>query len=183
MKLKTLLLGAIASTAFAPMALADGHEGERGRDGEVKVIYWQAPSILNPYLSGGTKDLESSSLIIEPLARFDQDGNLVPYLTDEVPTVGNGGVSEDLTSITWKLSAGLTWSDGSPVTSADLVFTAQYCMDPEGGCAQLSKFDGVTSVEAIDELTAKVTFDQPKPNPYGPFVGGTVSDYPSGTIR
>ena len=50
MKLKTLLLGAIASTAFAPFALADGHEGERGRDGEVKVIYWQAPSILNPYL-------------------------------------------------------------------------------------------------------------------------------------
>ena len=99
---------------------------------------------------------------------------MVPYLTDEVPTVGNGGVSEDLTSITWKLQAGLLWSDGSPVTSADLVFTAQYCMDPEGGCAQLAKFDGVTSVEAIDELTAKVTFDQPKPNPYGPFVGASL---------
>ena len=64
MKLKTLLLGAIASTAFAPMALADSHEGERGRDGEVKVIYWQAPSILNPYLSGGTKDIESSAVVI-----------------------------------------------------------------------------------------------------------------------
>jgi peptide/nickel transport system substrate-binding protein len=172
MKLKTLLLGAIASTAFAPFALADGHEGERGRDGEVKVIYWQAPSILNPYLSGGTKDIESSSLVIEPMARHDQDGNLVPYLTEEVPTVANGGVSEDLTSITWKLKEGLLWSDGSPVTSADLVFTAQYCMDPEGGCAQLAKFDGVTSVEAIDALTTKVTFDQAKPNPYGPFVGG-----------
>ena len=49
------------------------------------------------------------------------------------------------------VTAGLTWSDGSPVTSADLVFTAQYCMDPEGGCAQLAKFDGVDSVEAIDE--------------------------------
>ena len=106
------------------------------------------------------------------MARHDQDGNLVPYLTEEVPTVANGGVSEDLTSITWKLKEGLLWSDGSPVTSADLVFTAQYCMDPEGGCAQLAKFDGVTSVEAIDALTTKVTFDQAKPNPYGPFVGG-----------
>ena len=38
MKLRTLLLGAIATTAFAPMAMADAHEGERGRDGEVKVI-------------------------------------------------------------------------------------------------------------------------------------------------
>ena len=45
-------------------------------------------------------------------------------------------------------------------------------MDPEGGCAQLTKFDGVTSVEAVDDLTVKVTFDQPTPFPYGPFVGG-----------
>ncbi|MGJ8616679.1 MAG: peptide ABC transporter substrate-binding protein, partial [Sulfitobacter sp.] len=67
MKMRTLLMGAIASTAFAPFALADGHEGERGRDGDVKIIYWQAPSILNPYLSSGTKDIESASLVLEPL--------------------------------------------------------------------------------------------------------------------
>ena len=172
MKLKTLLLGAIATTAFASIAMADGHEGERARDGEVKIIYWQAPSILNPYLSGGTKDIESSALVIEPMGRYDQNGDMVPYLAAEIPTVGNGGVSKDLTSITWKLKEGLLWSDGSAVTSADLVFTADYCMDPEGGCAQLEKFDGVVSVEAIDTLTTKVTFKEAKPNPYGPFMGG-----------
>ncbi|MEP3921029.1 peptide ABC transporter substrate-binding protein [Ascidiaceihabitans sp.] len=172
MKLKSLLLAATAMSAMAPMAYADGHEGERGRDGEVRIIYWQAPSILNPYLSGGTKDIESSSLVVEPLGRYDPDGNPVPFLAQEIPTVGNGGVSEDLTSITWKLKEGLKWSDGTPVTSADVKFTAEYCMDPEGGCAQGAKFDGVTSVEALDDLTIKVTFDQPKPNPYGPFMGG-----------
>jgi peptide/nickel transport system substrate-binding protein len=52
-----------------------------------------------------------------------------------------------------------------------VAFTAEYCMNPEGGCAQASKFDGVQSVEAIDDLTIKVTFDSPKPNPYGPFAG------------
>ena len=171
MKLKTLMLGAAASMAIAPMVHADAHEGERGRDGQLNIIYWQAPSILNPYLSGGTKDLESASLVLEPLGRYDQTGALVPYLAEEIPTVGNGGVSEDLTSVTWKLKSGLLWSDGTPVTSADVVFTAEYCMDPEGGCAQLSKFDGVTSVEAVDDLTVKVTFDAPKPNPYGPFMG------------
>ena len=172
MKLKTLLMGAIASAAFAPLALADGHEGERGRDGEVKIIYWQAPSILNPFLSGGTKDVESASLVIEPLARYNETGEMVPYLATEIPTVGNGGVSEDLTTITWKIKPGLMWSDGSPVTSADVKFTAEYCMHPEGGCAQAAFFDGVENVEAVDDLTVKVTFDQPKPNPYGPFVGG-----------
>jgi peptide/nickel transport system substrate-binding protein len=80
MKLTTALLGAAAAVAFTPVAYADGHEGERGRDGNVSIIYWQAPSILNPFLSGGTKDVESASMIIEPLARYDTDGQLVPWL-------------------------------------------------------------------------------------------------------
>ncbi|SFR42490.1 peptide/nickel transport system substrate-binding protein [Yoonia tamlensis] len=172
MKLKTALLGAVATVSLAPAAFADAHMGERGRDGQLNIIYWQAPSILNPYLSGGTKDIESASLVIEPLGRYDQTGALVPYLAAEIPTVGNGGVSEDLTTITWKLQEGLLWSDGTPLTSADVVFTAEYCMHPEGGCAQLSKFEGVETVEAIDDLTVKVTFSGPQPNPYGPFMGG-----------
>ncbi|MYM54547.1 peptide ABC transporter substrate-binding protein [Thalassovita mangrovi] len=167
MKIKSVLLGAVAATALAPAAFA-----ERGSDGHVNVIYWQAPSILNPYLSSGTKDIESSSLVIEPLGRYDPTGALVPYLAEEIPTVENGGVSEDLTSITWKLKPGLKWSDGSPVTSADVKFTADYCMHPEGGCAQLAKFEGISSIDLIDDLTVKVNFSEPKPNPYGAFMGG-----------
>jgi len=167
MKIKTLLLGAIASTAMAPAAFA-----ERGSDGNVSIIYWQAPSILNPFLSGGTKDSEAASLVIEPLARYDQDGNLVPFLASEIPTVENGGVSEDLTSITWKLAPGITWSDGTPLTSTDVKFTADYCMDPEGGCAYATRFEGVSSVDIVDDLTVKISFDAPTPFPYGPLVGG-----------
>ncbi|MEJ6709450.1 MAG: peptide ABC transporter substrate-binding protein, partial [Amylibacter sp.] len=167
MTMKSMTLGSALLLSMASMAVA-----ERGSDGDLKIIYWQAPSILNPYLSGGTKDVESASMVIEPLGRYDQDGALVPYLAKEIPTVGNGGVSADLTSITWTLKEGLLWSDGTPMTSADVKFTAEYCMHPEGGCAQASFFDGVTGVEAMDALTVKVTFNQPKPNPYGPFMGG-----------
>jgi peptide/nickel transport system substrate-binding protein len=167
MKFRSALLGAAASLAFAPAAFA-----ERGADGHVNVIYWQAPSILNPFLSGGTKDIESASLVIEPLARYNEKGELVPYLAAEIPTVENGGVSADLTSITWKIAPGLLWSDGSAVTAADVIFTWTYCTHPEGGCAQLAKFEGITNVEALDDLTVKVTFGAPKPNPYGAFVGG-----------
>jgi len=166
MKLRTALLGAAASLAFAPVALA-----ERGADGHVNVIYWQAPSILNPFLSGGTKDVDSSNLILEPLARYDETGTMVPYLVEEIPTLENGGVSEDLKSITWKLKPGVLWSDGSALTSADVAFTWEYCTHPEGGCAQSAAFEGVTSVETPDELTIKVNFAEAKPNPYGPFVG------------
>lgn len=169
MKLRTLLLGAAAGTVMAGAAMA-----ERGSDGTVNIIYWQAPSILNPYLSGGTKDQDASAIVIEPLARYDENGDIVAYLAESVPTLANGGVSEDLKSITWKLQEGLLWSDGTPVTSADVKFTAEYCMNPDGGCAQLSQFDGVTSVETPDDLTIVVTFKDAKPNPYGPFVGANT---------
>ncbi|MBU3032221.1 peptide ABC transporter substrate-binding protein [Paracoccus marinaquae] len=166
MKTRTLLMGAAAALALAPAAWA-----ERGSDGHVNLIYWQAPSTMNPYLSSGTKDQEAASLVVEPLGRYDEKGNMVPFLAQEIPTVENGGVSADLTTITWKLKEGLKWSDGTPVTSADVKFTGEYCMNPDGGCAQLAKFEGVKSIEAPDDLTIVVTFNEPKPYPYGPYMG------------
>ena len=160
-----LMASAVAAVSITPAY------AERASDGEVKIIYWQAPSILNPFLSGGTKDVEASSLVIEPLARYNENGELTPWLAESIPTVENGGVSEDLKTITWKIKPGIKWSDGTPFTSADPVFTANYCMDPNGGCAQLSKFDGIESVEAPDDMTVVITFADSTPFPYGPFVG------------
>ena len=156
---------------LAMITMATSGYAMRGSSGHVNILYWQAPSILNPYLSGGTKEIEAASLIIEPLARYDESGNMVPWLVDSIPTVDNGGVSADLKTITWNISEGLVWSDGSPFTSADVVFTYEYCTHPEGGCAQGQKFEDVVSVEALDDLTVKVTFAVEKPFPYGPFVG------------
>jgi len=166
MTLKTTLMGAAAAVALAPAAFA-----ERGADGQLNIIYWQAPSTLNPFLSGGTKEVEAASMIIEPLVRFDAGGNMVPWLAADIPTVENGGVAEDLKSITWTLKEGVSWSDGTPLTAADAVFTWEYCTHPEGGCAQSSYFDGVSSVEAVDDLTIKVNFTEAKPFPYTAFVG------------
>lgn len=134
------------------------------------ILFWQAASSVNPYISGGTKEREAAALVIEPLARIAPDGELIPYLAEEIPTLDNGGVSEDLTTISWTLKEGLLWSDGSPVTANDVVFTWQYCTDPETGCAQLANFDDVETVEALDDLTIQITFSVPKPYPYNPFV-------------
>ena len=166
MKSGFALLGAAAALAMMPVTAM----AERGASGHLDIIYWQAPSILNPYLSGGTKDVESSNIVLEPLARYNEVGEMVPWLATEIPTVENGGVSEDLTSITWTLAEGLLWSDGTPVTSADVAFTAEYCMHPEGGCAQGRNFTGVESLEVVDDLTVTVHFQAPTPWPYLPFV-------------
>ena len=164
-------LARLAAAALGTVLVSAAAAAERGRDGHLGIVYWQAPSILNPYISGGTKDVEAASMILEPLARYDESGNLVPWLAASVPTVANGGVSADLRTVTWRLREGLLWSDGSPVTAADVAFTATYCRDPAGGCSQRARFDDVTSAEALDDLTVRVAFGVPKPYPYGPFAG------------
>ena len=162
----------IAAVAMAAMVSSAAH-AQRGSAGHLNILYWQASSTVNPYLSGGTKDQEAASLIIEPLAHYDENGNMVPTLVDEIPTVENGGVATDLRSVTWKLTKGITWSDGTPLTAHDVVFTGEYCLDEAGGCNSTSYFSDVTKIEALDDHTVKVHFGVAKPFPYGPFVGST----------
>lgn len=164
----SLAVSALAATAMTALT-ASTAIAERGSDGQLNIIYWQAPSILNPYLSGGTKDVESASMILEPLANYNEKGEMIPVLAEEIPTP-----SDDLQSITWKLKKGVVWSDGTPFTAADVVFTSEYCLNPEGGCNSSSNFTDVTSVEALDDHTVKISFGVPKPFPYGPFVGSQV---------
>ena len=167
-KLRTLILAAAA------VALASTAAAERGTDGELKMLYWQAPSILNPYLSGGTKDTHAASLILEPLARYDENGDMMPWLAAGIPTLDNSGVAQDLMSITWTLRDDVVWSDGTPFTAEDVAFTAAYCMDPTGGCSSAAAFQGVASVEAVDDHTVRISFDVPMPFPYAPFVGSII---------
>ena len=134
------------------------------------ILYWQAPSLPGPYLSSGFKDRDAGAVTLEPLAVYDPDGVLTPVLASEVPTLENGGVAQDLLSITWTLRDGLRWSDGSPLTADDVVFTWRYCADHETGCTGADAFEGIASVEALDELAVRITFEEPTPYPYNAFV-------------
>lgn len=143
-------------------------------DRVLTLLYWQAPSIPVSYQSTGTKDVDAGALTLEPLARYAPDGLITPILAEQVPTIENGGVSADLMSITWRLKDGVKWSDGSELTADDVVFTWTYCSDPHTGCTAASAFDDIASVDAVDDLTVKITFDAPTPYPYGAFVGSGV---------
>ena len=145
-KLTLLLVVVMVLSSFGGLAIAQSED-------TVNILFWQAASHMNPYLGNGTKEFEAAALVLEPLARYDPDGVMVPWLVDEIPTVANGGVSEDLTSITWTLSEGITWSDGSPLTAADVVFSGEFCMHPDTGCTVLDQFANVVSIEAMGDLS------------------------------
>lgn len=145
--------------------------GNAGEGGELLLLQWQAATHLNPYTGTGTKDIQAASLVTEPLVEYDTDGNVVPSLVTEVPSIENGGISEDLTQITYNLLPDVTWSDGTSFTADDVVFTWEYCTQSEG-CGS-SAFNAVESVEAVDDLTVTITFTGPTPWPFVPFTGST----------
>ena len=164
------IITTIITLALA-LGLASSVQAKRGSDGQLNLLYWQAPSTMNPNLSGGTKELEASSVVLEPLARYDEKGNMLAWLAEEIPTVENGGVSKDLTSITWKIKKGIKWSDGSALTADDAVFTYEYCTNPDTGCTSTNYYKDIQSVKAIGRHTVKIQFTVPKPFPYATFVG------------
>src|SRR5688572_30856629 len=98
-------------------AMDDFMPTKRGGGGTLRVLWWQAPTILNAHLGTGTKDIDASRVVYEPLATFDTDANFVPVLAAEMPTRENGGLSADGTSVSWRLKKGVTWHDGKPFTA------------------------------------------------------------------
>src|SRR5207237_5986322 len=94
-----------------------------GGGGALRLLFWQAATLLNPHFAVGTKDAEGCRIFYEPLAAWDPEGNLVPVLAAEIPDIENGGVTADGRSVTWKLKKGVQWHGGGPLTADGLVFT------------------------------------------------------------
>jgi peptide/nickel transport system substrate-binding protein len=159
-----------APTAAEAAPTAAPEAGAAG--GTLKILEWQAPTILNTHLSQGQKDSNAAALILEPLAAWGDQSTPIPVLAAEVPTIDNGGIAKDLTSVTWKLKPGIKWSDGTDFTADDVVFTWEYCADPATACTSVSAFDPIQKVEAVDPQTVKITWKEPNANSYISFVGG-----------
>ncbi|MGB3138781.1 MAG: peptide ABC transporter substrate-binding protein [Nodosilinea sp.] len=140
-------------------------------DDTLRLLYWQAPTILNPHFSSGFKDSEASRITLEPLASFDAEGNMVLFLAAEEPSLDNGGVAEDGTSVTWKLKEGITWSDGTPFTAEDVVFTYEFIVNPEVATVNAGSYELIERVEALDDTTVQITFKEPNPAWYLMFTG------------
>ena len=149
---------------------ADYKPTKAGGGGPLKLIFWQGPTVLNAHFSTGTKDIEAARIFLEPLAGWDDDGNLVPILAAEIPSTKNGLLAADGTSVTWKIKPGVKWHDGQPLTADDLVFTWQFIKDPAAACVTVSAYRDIT-VEKIDDLTVKVVFPAPTPFWANAFVG------------
>ena len=160
------------NTGGVAVASPPASPGKRGGGGTLKILYWQAPTILNTHLAQGTKDQDASRLVYEPLATIDGDGKFIPILATEIPSPSNGGLSADQKVVTWKLKPGVKWSDGQPFTAKDVVFTYQYVIDDKTGATTTGDYKSIEKVEAVDDTTVRITFKTSQAGWFIPFVGG-----------
>jgi peptide/nickel transport system substrate-binding protein len=162
-----------------------------GGGGVLKLLFWQAPTLLNPHFATGTKDQEACRLFYEPLAGWDPDGNLVPILAAEIPSKDNDGLKEDGLSMVWKLKKGVKWHDGVPFTADDVVFNWQYSTNPDTAAVSVGAYKDIKEIEKIDDHTVRMTFKQPTPFWANAFVGSygmiipkhLFADYAGGKSR
>src|SRR5437762_10873092 len=89
----------------------------------------------------------------------------------EIPTVANGGIAKDFTSVTWKLRQGLKWSDGAAFSADDVAFTYEYQCDPATADSTIDRCDEVQSVVARDPNTVVGTYRSPHPYVFQRCVG------------
>src|SRR5215207_3356368 len=144
---------------------AEGMDGRtRGEGGELKLIQWQAPSMLSPHVSTGTKDYLAATPILEPLMHYLPGGTIIPNLVTEVPTVENGLLAEDLKSVTYKLLDGVKWADGEPLTADDVLFTWQWVTDEANAATSAVVWGLIESMEVVDPQTVQVFFAEPNAN-------------------
>ena len=176
---RMLMLGLTAPMAsqmldFVGVARADTKFNykptKRGGGGALRLLWWQAPTLLNPHFATGTKDQDGSRIFYEPLAGWDADGNLYPVLAAEIPTRENGGLAADGKSVTWKLKQGVKWHDGKPFTADDVVFNWEFASDSATAAVWSGTYKDV-KVEKVDDFTVRVLFDKPTPFWADAFIG------------
>ena len=167
------LAGMMLAESGVPAAAADQFAykpTKAGGGGPLKLLWWQAPTLINPHFAVGTKDQEGSRIFYEALANWDNDGNLFPALAAEIPSKENGSVAADGLSVTWKLKRNVKWHDGKPFTADDCVFNWKYAADPATAAVTIGPYKDI-KVEKVDDYTIKVVFSKPTPFWADAFVG------------
>ncbi len=167
-RIRLLLVGAAFIWSFSA---SPGAWGAGGRTDLLRLFYWQGPTIFNPHLTSAHKDLEACRITYEPLATADEDGALVPVLAARIPSVENGDLAVDGRSVTWRLKAGVRWSDGAPFTAGDVLATYRFIVDPRHRAVSRTVYAAIERLKVLGPHTVRIFFRDVNPAWSIPFVG------------
>lgn len=133
-----------------------GGEHSWTQPGVLRVAIQSEPLNLDTLLASNTTDNMVDRLIFDPLISATSDGEPVPILATEIPTLDNGGIAKDGLTITYHLRHGVTFSDGVPLTSKDVKFSWQQMMNPNNNVVSRHGYDEVQSIDTPNAATVVV---------------------------
>jgi peptide/nickel transport system substrate-binding protein len=148
----------------------------------ITMVIAQDPPSFNATIEQSGYDVLVMELVMLGLADLDVDGNAYPELAAELPTIEDGDVVVDedngIMDVTWKLRQDVKWSDGTPVTADDVVFTYNAIVDPVNGY-WIPGIDYVDSVEKTDDYTVVVHYNTIYPGYLTQFGGYLMAIWPA----
>ena len=132
-----LPLLALVVLAMAGGCRGDGDDsallGDLDAEQVLNVSLTAEPDTLDPQRATDILSVTVLRNIYSTLLRIDENLDIQPDLAQQVPTVGNGGISEDGLTYTFQLRHDLRWSDGTKLVAQDFVNGANRLFEPGRG--------------------------------------------------
>ncbi|MCX6053074.1 MAG: peptide-binding protein [Campylobacterales bacterium] len=113
------------------------------------------PSRLNPLLATDSSSSEIAGFIFNGLVKYDKDASTI------IGDLATDFFYEDNKTLIFKLNPHAAWHDGVKLSAIDVVFTYETLMSPQVVSPYSANFRFVQNVEAVDDLTVKVTYKEP----------------------
>ena len=111
------------------------------------------PDSLNPMFANTQAADQVDGLIFSFLLRYDANGNYIPDLATVVPSLHNGGISQDGKTLIFHLRRKAAWSDGAPLTANDWMFTYRAVLNTSNNVKTRYGWDDIASAAAPTPYT------------------------------
>lgn len=146
--------------------------GSATRAESLTIGMTQYPYTLNPNIESMLAKSYVLAMTMRPLTHYDQNWEAVCLLCTELPTIENGGAvieplpegidspSDEGIAVTYTIHPDATWGDGTPVTSADVVFTWELGRHPQSGVANFEAFRRIHDITVVDDKTFTLHVDR-----------------------
>ena len=159
----------VASTQSGGTPGGPAGAGQRhswSKPGVLRIATLSDPDTLNPLLGSFQIDTDISMFWGGYLFNYSDRNELVPELATALPTLENGGISQDGLTITYHLRRGVRWHDGAPFDAKDVAFTWRTIMNPNNNVQTRTGYDVIRAIDTPDDYTAVVHLKQR----FAPFV-------------
>ncbi len=142
----------------------------KAASGTLVIALPTQPENLNPIY--GDNVYEGNQKAFNGLLRYARDLFQEPDLASSLPKR-----SADGKTVTVKLRDDVTFSDGTPFTSKDVVFTYQSILDPKTASPLATLLDSLDAVKAVDDRTVEFDLNRPDPAFYDKLQIGIVPEH------